>query len=73
MTVIDIFLAADGKSRKVKKDYNLREDLKKSAQTTQSVKAGEEVSVIETRKDWSNIRVTSTGATGWIPNKNIES
>ena len=64
-------LCEDIPSKTVKKDYALLEDLKKDAKSSHSVTAGAAITINETKKGWSNITVTSTGGTGWIPTKHI--
>merc|ERR1711874_637474 len=54
----------DNPSKTVKKDYALRDDLKKDAKSSHRVTAGTAITINETKKEWSNITVTSTGDSG---------
>ena len=56
----------------VKKDYELLDDLKKDDKSSSHrVTAGAAITINETKKNWSNITVSSTGGSGWIPTKFI--
>ena len=61
------------KTKSVKKDHKLLDDLKNGAKSSYRVKAGEEICENETKGEWTNVTVTNTGARGWIPTKIIQS
>ena len=66
------FSAENVPGKTVKKDYDLRDDLRKDDKSSSHrVTAGAAITINGTKGDWSNITVTSTGASGWIPSRYI--
>ena len=59
------------KTKTVRKDHKLLDDLKNDAKSSYKVKAGEEICEHERKGEWTYVTVTNTGARGWIPTKLI--